>query len=679
MCGISGIMLPAPARARPRLEAITAMTARLAHRGPDGGGIWLDRDAGIALGHRRLAIIDKSDAGRQPMVSHDQRYLITFNGEVYNAPALRAELLALGHRFRGHSDTEVMLTAIMAFGLERALDRFVGMFAFALWDRTERRLHLVRDRLGKKPLYLGQANGVLLFGSELEALRAFPDFQARIDPDALVALLHQGWIPEEHCIWQGVFKLPPGSMLSIGAAELAACDVDRLRARARPWWSLTNVVRQGREDPLVEHGEIEAMLDELLRTAVSDRMVSDVPVGAFLSGGIDSSAVVALMQAQSPTQIRTFTIGFAESGYDEASDARAVAQHLGTDHTEHRVTPAEAQAVIPDLPGIWSEPFADVSQIPTLLVAKLARERVGVVLSGDGGDECFGGYRRHFMANRLSSLFWVPAGLRRAAATSLTSLGPPVWNELLEWPPLSWSRNLRRTLQGETMHKLADVLDSADEKDLYHRLLQGGPQAYRPCSRSDRPEPADDVADVMRLLPSNAARAMFRDTIGYLPGDVLVKVDRATMALGLEARCPLLDHRILAFAWRLPIGSKIRGGKGKWPLRQVLGRYLPRHLFERPKQGFSVPVGSWLRGPLRSWADDILKSDRISRRDHLNPKVIARLWSEHQAGRRDHTRQLWALLMFETWRDRLDASGQPGLAGAGNPVPGQALHFAAAE
>ncbi|WP_027135630.1 asparagine synthase (glutamine-hydrolyzing) [Geminicoccus roseus] len=679
MCGITGIMLPPQARDRARLEAIAAMTVSLAHRGPDGSGIWLDRDAGIALGHRRLAILDRSDAGRQPMISHDRRYLITFNGEVYSAPKLRIELLARGHRFHGHSDTEIMLAAIVEFGLERALDQFDGMFAFALWDRAERQLHLVRDRLGKKPLYIGQANGALLFGSELDALRAHPGFQARIDPDALAALLHQGWIPEEHCIWHGVFKLPPGSILSIGSAELQACDVGDMRARSRAWWSLTDLVRQGREDPIVEPSGSEAMLDGLLRTAVRERMVSDVPIGAFLSGGIDSSVVVALMQAQSAKPIRTFTIGFAESGYDEADDARAVAQHLCTDHTEHRVTSAEAQAVIPDLPGIWSEPFADASQIPTLLVAKLAREQVGVVLTGDGGDECFGGYRRHVMAHRLSSLFRVPAGLRRAAASSLTRLGPPAWNELLERPPFSWSRSLRGALQGETVHKFADVLDSANEKDLYHRLLQGGSQVHRPSSMRNWPEPADDAADMLRLLPSHGARAMFRDTIGYLPGDVLVKVDRATMALGLEARCPLLDHRILALAWRLPIGSKIRGGKGKWPLRQVLSCYLPRALFERPKQGFSVPVGAWLRGPLRSWAADILAPGRIGRGDHLNPEVVGRLWSEHLTGRRDHTRQLWAVLMFETWRDRLRLPGQSQLEWPGNQVLHQAPDFAAVE
>jgi asparagine synthase (glutamine-hydrolysing) len=385
------------------------------------------------------------------------------------------------------------------------------------------------------------------------------------------------------------------------------------------------------------------------------------------------------MQAQSSTPVRTFTIGFAESGYDEAGDARAVAQHLGTDHTEHRVTPAEAQAVIPDLSGIWSEPFADVSQIPTLLVAKLAREQVRVALSGDGGDECFGGYRRHFMADHLSGLFWLPARLRRMAALSLTRLGPPAWNELLEWPPLSWSRNVRQALQGESVHKFAGVLDSIDERDLYHRLLQGGPHAYRPCSMRGGPVPADDAADLMRLLPSYAARAMFRDTIGYLPGDVLVKLDRATMALGLEARCPLLDHRVLAFAWRLPIGSKIRGGKGKWPLRRILHRYVPRALFERPKHGFSVPVGAWLRGPLRGWAADILAPDRLGRGDYLNPRVVGRLWAEHLAGRRDHTRQLWALLMFETWRERLASTGRSKLATSGHQLPMQVPQFAAAE
>ena len=451
MCGIAGILLTRAANPR-HLAAIDAMAATLEHRGPDGEGIWFDRDGGVALGHRRLAIVDLSDAGHQPMLSRNESLVMTFNGEIYNFVGLRQELEAKGHRFRGNSDTEVMLAAFESFGIGAALKQFSGMFAAGVWDRKYRILHLVRDRMGKKPLYVALANGALLFASELKAILAYPDFRPTVDTQALATVLRQGWMPDQHCIWKDVFKLPPGSMLSVRAEDLEAASIEDLRARVWHWWSLAAVAQDGQGRPLtLAEPELDTELDELLRSAVRRRMVADVPLGAFLSGGIDSSTVVALMQAQSSRPIRTFTIGFREAEYDEAAHASEVARHLGTEHTEFRVTPAEVRAVIPELPLIWDEPFADKSQIPTLLLSRLARQHVTVALSGDGGDECFGGYARHFTLARLAALFRLPASMRRLAASTLLSLTPQAWQEVVRysWAPGHASSGLDRRQPAE--------------------------------------------------------------------------------------------------------------------------------------------------------------------------------------------------------------------------------------
>ncbi|MBO0756507.1 MAG: asparagine synthase (glutamine-hydrolyzing), partial [Bradyrhizobiaceae bacterium] len=462
MCGIAGMML-APHAADPRrLAAVEAMAATLHHRGPDGGGIWMDADAGIALGHRRLAIVDLSDAGHQPMLSHSQNLVMTFNGEVYNFGALRPELEAKGHCFRGHSDSEVMLAAFESFGVEPALQRFAGMFALALWDRRAHVLHLIRDRLGKKPLYVALDRGALLFASELKAIRAVPGFQPMVDPAAIAMVLRRGWIPDQQCIYQGVFKLPPGTMLSISADALRAVGPDGLRERVRRWWSLAEIAEAGQRQPLeMKEPELEDELDRLLRTVVSERMVADVPLGAFLSGGIDSSTVVALMQAQSARPVRTFTVGFDESSYNEAFHAARVARHLGTEHTEFHLTPAEALATIPKLPEVWDEPFADESQIPTLLLSQVTRQHVTVALTGDGGDECFGGYVRYFMRNRLAAIFCLPHMSRRIIASALQMLSPAAWKRLLHMLPLTTA--LRLTLCEANVHRLARLLAAADE------------------------------------------------------------------------------------------------------------------------------------------------------------------------------------------------------------------------
>lgn len=643
MCGIAGILL-APHAADPRrLAAVEAMTASLHHRGPDGDGVWIDRDAGIALGHRRLAIVDLSDAGRQPMLSHGEGLVMTYNGEVYNFAGLRSELQSLGHSFRGHSDSEVMLAAFERFGIEAALGQLAGMFALAVWDRQGRILHLVRDRLGKKPLYVAVLKGALLFASELKAMRVFPGFQPTVNTKALAMVLRHGWMPDEHCIWDGVFKLPPGTMLSVRADDLGTDDPDRLRQGIRPWWSLAQVAEAGQRNPLdLDETELESELDRLLRIAVRERMVADVPLGAFLSGGIDSSTVVALMQAQSARPVRTFTIGFSDARYDEAENASLVARHLGTDHTEFRLTPAEARAVIPELPRIWDEPFADESQISTFAVARLARQHVTVALSGDGGDESFGGYTRHFMPARLAPVFALPLKLRRMAVAGLLMLSADVWDGLLRAVP--FPSDLRRRVTSESLEKFARVLDAPDEFALYQRLTTLG-------SKPVTLDPIGPDRDMVPCLPDSAGRIIYRDMAGYLPGDILVKLDRASMAVGLEARCPLLDHRVVEFAWHLPTGAKIHGGRGKWLLRRLLRRYVPETLFERPKQGFNVPIGAWLKGPLRDWAEELLAAPRLRREGFLDADRVQACWQEHVSGRRDRACELWAILMVQAWLD----------------------------
>ncbi len=650
MCGIAGIVLSRRTSDVRRLCAVDAMTASLRHRGPDGGDTWVDADAGVALGHRRLAIIDLSDAGRQPMVSHDGHLVMTFNGEIYNFDELRLGLESAGHRFRGHSDTEVMLAAFERSGIATTLHAFVGMFAFGVWDRRSRTLHLVRDRLGKKPLYVGLSGSALLFASELKAFRAFPGFQPVIDHDALGMFMDMGWVPEHHCIWHGVAKLPPGSMLSLPADELDGLTIDELRGRIRVWWSLAEVVEDARRHPPdLSEAEIATELDGILRTAVRQRMVADVPLGALLSGGVDSSTVVALMQAQSPRPVRTFTIGFREERYNEAADAKQVARHLGTDHTELYLTAAEAWDALPELPRIWDEPFADVSQLPTFLVARLAREHVTVALSGDGGDESFAGYNRHRLAGFFDTLFRLPWFLRRGAAGALQSLENDSWDRLLQTPAVPAA--LRRSLAGDSLHKLADVLEARDERDLYDRYMMCGPR--RSVLNASAAAESTSTAEGAHLLDrlDAAARVMYRDMTGYLPGDILTKLDRASMAAALEARCPLLDHRVVEFAWRLPTEVKVRSRKGKRVLRRVLRRYVPEALFDRPKQGFNVPVGLWLKGPLRDWAEGMLCEKRLRSEGLLDPDRVRACWQEHLTGRRDRQLQLWVILMFQAWFD----------------------------
>jgi asparagine synthase (glutamine-hydrolysing) len=644
MCGIAGILLAPDAANTNALRAIGPMTMALRHRGPDGEAFWMNREDGIAFGHRRLAIVDLSEAGRQPMHSASGRYVITFNGEIYNFRDLRRELEGAGHHFRGTSDTEVMLCAIENWGLDAALGRFAGMFAFALWDLKNHILHIARDRMGKKPFYVASTREALVFASELKAITCFPGFNPELDVDAAATMLSKGWVPDDRCIWQGVFKLPPGSVLSVTAVDFAnARGAGSLERRIRRWWSLADVARSARQDPITGSDvELTTELDRLLRIAVKERMIADVPLGAFLSGGIDSSTVVALMQAQSPKPVRTFTIAFGESGFDEAPHAAAVARHLRTDHTELHLSPAAALAVIPELPRIWDEPFADESQIPTLLVSRLARQHVTVALSGDGGDECFAGYSRHFLAIRLQRQHELPSSIRRVLAAGAGLLAQASHRDVFAGLPLS--ANMRHGLRGDRLNRLARLFAATDEDQLLQRLTESS------TNNLLHRKPSASLAGSTQL-DDLLSRLLFDDMSGYLPGDILVKLDRATMANSLEGRCPILDHRVVEFAWRLPTNVKVRNGKGKWILRQLLDRYVPRRLVDRPKQGFDVPVGAWLKGPLRAWASDIIATTRLSGDGIIDFAKVDACWQDHLNGGGDHFRDLWPLLMFQAWRE----------------------------
>lgn len=641
MCGIAGFFAPTP------LAADAAPIARrmgdtLAHRGPDGSDEWLDADAGIALAHRRLAIVDLSDAGRQPMASADGRWRLVFNGEIYNHAELRVQLDAQGcsPAWRGHSDTETLLAAIVAWGLRTALQRAVGMFAIALWDRAERALTLARDRLGEKPLYYGLQQGTLLFGSELKALRAHPLHTAGVHRGALALLLRRGYVPAPWSIDDGIRKLPPGTLLRL--AQPADAD-----AAPEPYWSVRDAALAGARNPLaLDDDEAVAELDRLLRQSIGGQRLADVPLGAFLSGGIDSSTTVAVMQALSSTPVRTFTIGLPDAALDESAQARAIARHLGTQHTEFTVTAAEALQVIPGLLLPYDEPFADASQIPTLLVCRLARREVTVALSGDAGDELFGGYDRYRWAQRIAG---VPRPLRRAGGAVLGALPAEAWSALLA--PISplLPRELREGDRADRLRKLAAVLGAAGDDAVYDQMVSFWPPGAAPAVGAREPLTVFDEAPLREL--DFETRMMLLDLRSYLVDDILVKVDRAAMWASLETRVPLLDHRIVEFALALPLRQKRRDGHGKWLLRRLLDRYVPRALVSGPKRGFGIPIHDWLRGPLRDWAEALLSESRLRDAGLIHPEPVRRLWAEHLARRNDWGYRLWPVLMFEAWRE----------------------------
>ena len=626
------------------------MADRLVHRGPDDAGVWADAGAGVALGHRRLAIIDLSPAGHQPMLSDCGRYVIAFNGEIYNHLALRGELA--GQAWRGHSDTETLLAGIAAWGLEATLQRSVGMFAIALWDRQAQTLSLARDRFGEKPLYYGWVGqGVqraFAFASELKALRAYPRFANPVCRQALGDYLRFMYVPAPLSIYEGIYKLPPGSLLTVtGLPQPSLPPAHDEGVEIRRYWSLGEAVAAGRQTLITDEATALAELEAQLSEAVRLQSLADVPLGAFLSGGVDSSTIVALMQQNARQQgaapVQTFTVGSDVADYDESAYARAVARHLGTNHTELFVSSAEALAVIPQLPAMYDEPFADSSQIPTWLVSHAARQCLTVALSGDAGDELFGGYNRYFWGPRIwNRLAWLPFPLRRTLGRAIRTVPAAGWDGL------SGLAGVSRL--GDKAWKLAARLDTVrDMDDLYWSLV------------TEWPDPALLVKDLAAGLPrlgSDEAmppgldaveRMMFRDAMTYLPDDILCKVDRAAMASSLETRVPFLDHRVAELAWRLPQAMKVRGKTGKWALRQVLYKYVPRELIERPKAGFGIPVGQWLRGPLREWAEELLAEPRLQAEGYLHSAPIRQAWAEHLAGWRDNTTKLWAVLMFQAW------------------------------
>lgn len=660
MCGITGFLTSASQNDLEMMLAVGRMADQLTHRGPDDSGVWVDCRAGIAFGHRRLSILDLSPDGHQPMHSQSGRYVIVFNGEVYNFNELRASLESLGHRFRGRSDTEVMLAAIDQWGVDGALPLFNGMFAFALWDRQDRQLHLVRDRLGEKPLYYGWMGQTFLFGSELKALVAHPEFREEVDRDALALYLRYNCIPAPYSIYRGIQKLPPATKLSLTLSSMHCLHWPR------PYWSAEEAVRRGLEEPF-EGSEKEAItrLDLLLRDAVKKRMVADVPLGAFLSGGVDSSAIVALMQQQSQRPVKTFSIGFPNEAYNEAKYAAAVARHLRTDHTELYVSAEEAMKVIPHLPRFYDEPFSDSSQIPTYLVSALARRSVTVSLSGDGGDELFAGYKRYFLWGKVWNAFqWMPSVVREATTWCLRRVGPPRWNRVLEFAFHHLLSAKGMVSPGEKLEKLAQTLSAKDSFSRYQVIVSDWESAGAAVRGGAEPSSLLRQRHVGAEFRDFRVQMMFLDAVTYLPDDILVKLDRATMAVSLEGRVPYLDHRVVEFAAQLPLSMKLRNGRGKWILRQLLYQYVPRDLLDRPKKGFSLPIEEWLRGPLREWAEELLCENRLRREGYFQPAIVRKVWEDHLSGQRDFRHHVWAVLMFQSWLDHRDTGKHQSI-----PVP----------
>jgi asparagine synthase (glutamine-hydrolysing) len=641
MCGLAGFLTEKQWDAADDL--LKNMAARISHRGPDAEGFWGDPEAGIGLAHRRLSILDLSDAGSQPMASPDGRFIIVFNGEIYNHNDIRRtvqESTPENLNWRGHSDTETLLAGFSQMGIEKTIKLAIGMFAFALWDKQTDTLTLGRDRLGEKPIYYGWQGSAFLFGSELKALQAHPAFKAEIDRGALSLFLRYAYIPSPHSIFAGISKLLPGTLLTVSLAQREPV--------ISTYWSGSAVAEQG-----VAHlysGSPDLAVNELetlLINAVGQQMVADVPLGAFLSGGIDSSTIVGLMQHQSSRPVKTFTIGFHEEGYDEAQHAQAVATHLGTDHTELYVSAEQALEVVSRLPELYDEPFGDSSQIPTFLVSQLARQHVTVSLSGDAGDELFCGYNRYQLTNRLwRKLSLVPAPMRRLAAKAITSITPDAWDKLGH---ISGGLMPNLAQLGDKLHKGAGVLGSESVDELYLGLVS---QWQDPASVVVRgTEPPTLLSGNMPELRglTDVDRMMALDLLTYLPDDILTKVDRAAMGVSLETRVPFLDHRVVEWAWRLPLAMKLREGQNKWVLRQVLYKHVPRALMERPKMGFGIPIGAWLKGPLRPWAEALLDQARLESEGYFHPTQIRQKWLEHLSGKRNWQYQLWNILMFQSW------------------------------
>lgn len=641
MCGITGFIDFKRRFDRDlMLGTVKEMTDTIVHRGPDDEGFWADEKSGVVLGFRRLAILDLSPTGSQPMASADGRFVVVFNGEIYNFLELREELEKAGHTFRGHSDTEVMLAAFVEWGIEPTVKKLNGMFAFALWDSLNRELYLVRDRIGKKPLYYGKINDTFLFGSELKSLNIHPAFDAEIDKNSLTQYLKFGYIPSPQSIYKKIYKLAPGRFLKVASEKKEISE-------QKAYWSISEAAKAGIENPLdAAEGEILADFEDLLSDAVRRRMLADVPLGAFLSGGIDSSTVVALMQANSEKPVKTFSIGFKQGEYNEAEHAKAVAEHLGTDHEELYITPQEALDVIPNLSSIYDEPFADSSQIPTILVSRLARRKVTVALSGDGGDEFFGGYGRYFRINDLwSKLQSVPASFR-AVTSSFVGVGGSFAEMVLP------GKKSRKSSLAQKLNLLSELMPSATLENLATNFVATWREPEKVVLNGSSVAEANNFNNGLATLLNPFQTMMLMDAKQYLPDDILVKVDRASMSVSLEVRAPLLDYRVAEFSWRLPFNLKVRNNDGKWLIKELLYKYVPREIAERPKMGFDVPIADWLRGDLRDWAENLINEKRLRNEGYFHPAPIRETWLRHLSGKFNHQHSLWAVLMFQSWLEK---------------------------
>ncbi|MBF0465894.1 MAG: asparagine synthase (glutamine-hydrolyzing) [Nitrospirae bacterium] len=646
MCGITGFVDLSHQLTVVQLNGvIKKMSNTIIHRGPDDSGVWVDVSMGIALGHRRLSILDLSPGGHQPMLSYSGRYVITFNGEIYNHQEIKREIEThIKPLWQGHSDTEIMLTAIEIFGLEYALRIFTGMFAFALWDREEKILYIARDRIGEKPLYYGWMGNCFVFGSELKALKAHPSWMNNIDQDVIALYLKHSYIPAPYSIYRDIYKLMPGTFISMSASRIA----NKQNIAPIAYWSAIETVEKGLNNPF-SGSEIEAIeqLEEILKTSIKQQMIADVALGAFLSGGIDSSTVVSLMQAQSSNPVKTFTIGLFEKNYDEAKYARAIAKHLKTDHTELYVTPKETMDVIPNLSTLYDEPFSDSSQIPTFIISQLTHKYVTVSLSGDGGDEIFGGYNRYLVGKNIwNNLKWIPDNIINIYRRIMSLLTPQIIDTLLNKLNFIIPKKMRQNNYGDKIQKFNDVIDAKTIDDLYLRLISH-------WNNTDAIVINSNILTTMlaSVIENNnisdpICKMMCIDLITYLPDDILVKVDRAGMGVSLELRMPFLNHHVVEFAWSLPLSMKIRQWQSKWILRQILYRYVPQKMVDRPKMGFAIPIDTWLRGPLRDWAEHLLNEKKMC---FFNPKPIQKKWHEHLTGKHNWQHHLWDILMFQSW------------------------------